>query len=84
MDYLKTVSDLAQFRPKENTRERTELAARTADTKARIYLYGSSGAIRTFSRFQELGATMESEDQLQALTEMVLVMRADSGGEHGV
>ena len=27
---------------------------------------------------------MATEDQLQALTEMVLVMRADSGGEHGV
>ena len=37
MDFLQTVCELANFRPKEGTRERAELAGKTADAK-RVYV----------------------------------------------
>lgn len=84
MDYLKCVCEQAQFRLKDNTRERQELFARTGDAKARICLYGSKVAIEAFSKFEMLGATMNSEEQRHAFTDMVSIMRADSGSEPGV
>jgi hypothetical protein len=84
MDYLKCVCEQAQFRLTENTREKQELFARTGDAKARICLYGSKEAIEAFSKFEELGATMNTVEQRTSFTDMVLIMRADSGRELGV
>jgi hypothetical protein len=84
MDYLNCVTDLAQFRPKENSKERIELSAKTGDAKARICLYGSNKAITAFSQFEELGATMNTDEQRQSFTNMVSIMRMDSGSEGGV
>ena len=84
MDYLKTVSELANDRPKENSKERIDLMVRTADAKSRICLYGSKKAIHAFSRFEKLGAKLNTEDQHQSFTDMVSTMRLDSGSEIGV
>ncbi|MDZ4201977.1 MAG: hypothetical protein U1C96_07540 [Gallionella sp.] len=84
MDYLKCVSEQAQFRLKEDTKERQELFARTGDAKARICLYGSKKVIEAFSRFEELGAGMITSEQRQSFTDMVSIMRTDSGSELGV
>jgi len=83
MDYLKCVTDLAQFRPKENSKEKIELNAKTGDAKARICLYGSNKAIQAFSTFEKLGATMNTEEQRKAFTNMIAIMRTDSGSEQG-
>lgn len=81
MDYLKCVCEQAQFRFKENTKERQELFSRTGDAKARICLYGSNSAIEEFANFEKLGASMGSEEQRKAFTKMVSIMRSDSGSE---
>lgn len=60
-----------------------EIFARTADAKARICLYGSTAAIQAFSLFEKLGATMNSGQQRNAFTSMVLIMRNDSGSQSG-
>lgn len=83
MDYLKCVCDLAQFRPKENTKEHKELNAKTGDAKARICLYGSNKAIAAFSKFESLGASMGTSEQRKSFTNMVAIMRTDSGSESG-
>ena len=84
MDYLKNVAELANFRPQEKSKERTELMVRTADAKARISLYGSNRAIEAFSEWEQLGPTMASEEQRQTFISMVHAMREDSGGQSGV
>lgn len=81
MDYLKCVCEQAQFRFKENTKGRQELFSRTGDAKARICLYGSNHAIESFAKFEKLGASMGSNEQRQAFTNMVSIMRTDSGSE---
>lgn len=83
MDYLKCVCEQAQFRFKEETKEKQELFSRTADAKARICLYGSNGAIQAFSHFEKLGASMGNTEQRKAFTNMVTIMRSDSGSEIG-
>jgi hypothetical protein len=83
MDYLKCVCEQAQFRFKENTKDRAELYSRTADSKARICLYGSVKSIHAFSMFEKLGASMNTAEQREAFTNMVSIMRHDSGSEIG-
>jgi len=83
MDYLKCVCEQAQFRFKDESKEKQELFSRTADAKARICLYGSNGAIQAFSNFEKMGASMGSVEQRKAFTNMVSIMRTDSGSETG-
>ena len=83
MDYLRCVCEQAQFKLKEDTKERQELFTRTADAKTRICLYGSNEAIEAFSIFEKLGPTMGTDDQRRAFTSMVLIMRNDSGSKLG-
>ena len=76
-DYLRCVSEHAnpdQMRSSDGH----ELGARTADAKCRICLYGSSGAIAKFARFERLGAAMSTPEQQATFTRMVAVMRSDS------
>ncbi|WP_215399551.1 hypothetical protein [Rheinheimera oceanensis] len=81
MDYLKCVCEHAQFRPIVGTHEQKELFSRTGDAKSRICLYGSKEAVAAFSRFEELGASMATTEQRDAFTNMVSIMRTDSGSE---
>ncbi len=83
MDYLKCVCEQAQYRFKDGTKERLELFSRTGDAKARICLYGSKEAIVAFSLFEKLGASMGNSEQRKAFTNMVSIMRNDSGTEQG-
>lgn len=78
IDYLKSVSDLASFRPQPQSQEGKELSAKIADAKCRICLYGSSNAILAFAKFEKLGATMSTPEQCSAFTDMIAVMRSDS------
>jgi hypothetical protein len=48
-----------------------------ADAKARICLYGSSSVIRSFSKFEQLGATMNTNEQRNAFIKMATEMRKD-------
>lgn len=84
-DYLRCVSDHANLRPQRQSQEGKELSARTADSKCRICLYGSSEAIGAFAEFERLGATMNTPEQCAAFSHMVEVMRNDSttGGKVG-
>lgn len=81
MDYLKSVCEQAQFRPALGTKDQKELFSRTGDAKARVCLYGSKEVISAFSRFEVLGAAMNSKEQRAAFTHMVSVMRTDSGSD---
>lgn len=83
MDYLKCVCEHAQLQTQEHNKERQELFVRTADSKSRICLYGSSAVIQAFSTFEKLGATMGTKEQREAFTRMISIMRKDSGGEVG-
>ncbi|OIQ84034.1 hypothetical protein GALL_341430 [mine drainage metagenome] len=76
-DYLRCISELANFGKRQSTEGR-ELSANTADAKARICLYGSSTAVQAFAEFERLGATMNTADQRTAFTSMVAIMRNDS------
>lgn len=82
-DYLKCVCEQAQLAPKPQSQVKKEIFARTADAKARICLYGSTTAIQTFALFENLGATMNSDQQRNAFTSMVLTMRNDSCSQSG-
>jgi len=77
-DYLRGVSDQANLRPIVNTPDSRELAAKVADSKCRICLYGSPTVVATFAAFEHLGATMNTPEQRQAFTRMVAAMRDDS------
>ncbi len=84
MDYLKCVCEHAQLQTQEHNKERQDLFVRTADSKSRICLYGSSTVIQAFSTFEKFGATMGTKEQKEAFTRMISIMRKDSGGEMGV
>jgi len=78
-DYLRCVSEHAnpdQMRSSDGH----DLGARTADAKCRICLYGSSQVVAAFAQFERLGATMNSQQQQAAFTQMVTIMRHDSTG----
>lgn len=76
-DYLLCVSENAH--PDQMTSsDNHELAARIADAKCRICLYGSRDAIVAFAKFERLGAVITSHEQQEAFTAMVSVMREDS------
>jgi hypothetical protein len=82
MDYLRCVCEQAQlFQPQ--AKEIREIFTRTADAKARICLYGSTNAIRAFAIFDNLGATMNTNEQRKAFCNMVSTMRKDSGSQPG-
>lgn len=77
-DYLNCVSELANQRPDQKSPEGKALSTRTADAKCRICLYGSSQAIDAFAKFENLGATMNTEEQCDSFVSMVMIMRNDS------
>lgn len=80
-DYLKCVSELAQHLVQPQSNERTEIITRTTDAKTRICLYGSSKAVEAFSIFEKLGASMKTVETRRAFTNMVAIMRSDSGSK---
>ncbi|MGG2041916.1 hypothetical protein [Burkholderia gladioli] len=77
-DYLKCVSEHANLRKSRDSPDGRDLGFRTADAKCRICLYGSPVVISAFASFERLGATMNTEEQRTAFTQMVLEMRNDS------
>jgi hypothetical protein len=79
-DYLNCVSEHANSGVQRQSVEGRALSARTADAKCRICLYGSASAVEAFATFERLGATMGTEEQCEAFTEMVFLMRSDSAG----
>lgn len=80
-DYLSCVCEQANLGRQRQSLEGRELATRTADAKCRICLYGSSSVVDAFAEFEMLGATMNSEQQRNAFTRMVAIMRSDSSGK---
>jgi hypothetical protein len=82
-DYLKCVAEHANVGEQRQSPEWRELATRTADSKCRICLYGSSSAVKAFAKFERLGATMNTPEQCAAFTCMVSVMRRDSAIDGG-
>ncbi|HLP99473.1 MAG TPA: hypothetical protein VK149_13630 [Sideroxyarcus sp.] len=78
-DYLNSVCELANFGKRS-----PELSTKTADAKARICLYGSASAVSAFATFERLGATMNTPEQRNAFTNMVAIMRSDSGSDSQV
>ncbi|WP_017772769.1 hypothetical protein [Paraburkholderia kururiensis] len=77
-DFLKCVSEHANLRTPRESAEGRDLGFRTADAKCRICLYGSPVVVSAFATFERLGATMNTEAQRAAFTQMVLEMRNDS------
>jgi len=75
-DYLNSVCEIANL-----GKRNPELSAKTADAKARICLYGSASAVTAFATFERLGATMNTPEQCTAFTNMVAIMRGDSGSD---
>ncbi|WP_298438044.1 hypothetical protein [Ottowia sp.] len=79
-DYLQCVSEHANLKPAQPSSEGRQLGARTADAKCRIALYGGEAVIAAFAGFERLGATMNSAEQRDAFTDMVVAMRSDTLG----
>jgi len=79
LDYLRNASELAQLRSQSSTDEVKQLLARTTDAKSRICLYGSRPTIEAFAKFERLGAVLITDEQLESFTNMVALMRQDSG-----
>lgn len=80
-EYLSCVCEHANLGRQRQSQEGKELAARTADAKCRICLYGSSSVVAAFAEFETLGATMNTEEQRAAFTRMVSIMRNDSASK---
>ncbi|MFM9913199.1 MAG: hypothetical protein ACKVN9_06685 [Methylophilaceae bacterium] len=83
-DYLKCVCEQAQLASKAQPNLIREIFTRTADAKARVCLYGSTQAVEAFAAFERLGAKMATKDQRRTFTNMVAIMRNDSGSNKGV
>jgi len=81
MDYLNCVCEQAQFKPKENSQEKKKMFTKITDAKARICLYGSDESIQAFSTFEKLGALINNREQINAFTNMLSIMRTDSGSK---
>ena len=79
-DYLLCVSKQANMGHQRQSTEGRLLGAETADAKCRISLYGAPSVIAAFAKFDRLGATMNSDEQCRAFTDMVLAMRQDTLG----
>jgi hypothetical protein len=60
------------------------LGAKTADAKCRISLYGAPVVITAFAKFERLGASMNTDEQCRAFTDMVAAMRQDTLGDSSV
>jgi hypothetical protein len=82
-DYLRCVSELANLAHQRQSPEGRQLAARTADAKCRISLYGASAVIQAFASFERMGARMITTPQREAFAKMVAEMRRDAIGEDG-
>jgi len=83
-DYLKGVCEQAQLVGQPISKENREVLAKTADAKARICLYGSKKAVEAFAEFEKIGASMKTQEQRRTFSNMVAIMRTDSGSEQGV
>lgn len=83
-DFLQCVSEHANFGHQQQSAEGRQLAAKTADAKCRISLYGAPAVISVFAKFERLGATMNTEEQCLAFTAMVAAMREDTLGDSSV
>ena len=83
-DYLLCVSEHANLGHQRQSTEGRQLAAKTADAKCRISLYGAPAVISAFAKFERLGATMGTDEQRKVFTEMVAVMRNDARGNSSV
>lgn len=83
-DYLQCVSEHANLGHQRSSTEGRQLRAKTADAKCRISLYGAPTVISTFSKFERLGATMNTSEQRVAFTDMVAAMRQDTLGSSSV
>jgi hypothetical protein len=79
-DYLQCVSENANLGHQKNSTEWRQLCAKTADAKCRISLYGDSTVITDFANFERLGASMNTNEQCRAFTELVAAMRKDTLG----
>ena len=83
-DYLQCVSERANLGHHKSSTESRQLDAKTADAKCRISLYGAHAVISAFAAFERLGATMNSNEQCDAFTDMVAAMRQDTLGSSSV
>jgi len=81
MDYLQCISEHANTARHIPLQDVRSLAAKTADAKCRICLYGSSLAIEAFAAFERQGAAMNTAEQRALFTRMVSIMRGDSTSE---
>lgn len=78
-DYLKCVCESAHPNQMEST-DGHELAARTADAKCRVCLYGSSQVVEAFAQFERLGAKLDTPQASATFAAMMQAMRQDSTG----
>ncbi len=83
-DYLLCVSEHANLGYQKNSTEGRQLGSKTADAKCRISLYGAPAVISAFAKFERLGATMSTNEQCGAFTDMVVAMRQDTLGGSSV
>ena len=83
-DYLQCVSEHANLGLQQNSTEGRQLGAKTADAKCRISLYGAPAVIAAFAKSERLSATMNTNEQCSAFTDMVVAMRQDTLGNSSV
>ncbi|HEY4081345.1 MAG TPA: hypothetical protein VGM81_11645 [Burkholderiaceae bacterium] len=79
-DYLQCVSEHANLGHARQSTDGRQLAAKTAEAKCRISLYGAAPVVSAFAQFERLGATMNTAEQRHAFAQMVVEMRRDAIG----
>jgi len=83
-DYMLCVCEHANFGKTDPAVKSFELGSKTANAKSRICLYGSQAVVEAFATFEKLGATMNTPEQRTAFSNMVALMRKDSGIQEGL
>ena len=77
-DYLRCVSEMKHVFIQKTAPQERELLARFTDAKVRMSLYGTDDVVRSLSRFEELGAQLDSPAQLEAFAALIQNMRIGS------
>ena len=79
VDFLESVSLAIAAQRINNKKQEVEQLARLTDAKSRICIYGDESVIKSLARFWSSGATLETESEILAYTNLCLGIRKSLG-----
>lgn len=78
-DFIDAVSNIAVAQRSGERDQVLEELAKLSNAKSRICVYGSSEVIKQMNQFVKAGCTLQTEQELQAFTELCKEMRKSIG-----